>query len=130
MAKCSKNKLKQNFMGGKQPFKELERDQKEDNIIQENEAIKGRIIRDIRDLLEQGKEDYYKPVIISEMKAMEMEIKQYQLKNIIIKADHITKDFKNDLEKSDIWKNQLTIAFNFISSKDSTSHPVHFSKLY
>ena len=64
------------------------------------------------------------------MKAMEMEIKQYQLKNIIIKADHITKDFKNDLEKSDIWKNQLTIAFNFISSKDSTSRPVHFSKLY
>ena len=36
MAKCSKNKLKQNFMGGKQPFKELERDKKEDNIIQEN----------------------------------------------------------------------------------------------
>ena len=47
------------------------------------------------------------------------EIKQYQLKNILIKLDHCLKDIINNLKKSDTWKIQLAIAHNFISSIDN-----------
>ena len=42
------------------------------------------------------------------MKVMAIETKPFKSKNIII----------NNLKKSDTWKIQLTIAINFISSKD------------
>ena len=51
--------------------------------------IKERIIRDIRDLFEEEKEDYYEPVIILIMKIMGIEREHYHLKNILIKIDHI-----------------------------------------
>ena len=55
----------------------------------ENEIIKGKVIRDIRNLVEQ-EEDYYKPArtgnflskIILNMKVMVIEMKHYQLKNV------------------------------------------------
>ena len=38
------------------------------------------------------------------------------------------KDIINDLKKPDTWKIQLTIAINFISSKDSDEEYVMYSK--
>ena len=63
-------------------------------LKKENEALKDRIIRNIRNLFEQ--EDYYKPVrvrsfwskIILNMKVTVIEIKHYQMKNILIKLEH------------------------------------------
>ena len=65
-------------------------------LKKEREAIKDKIVRDIRNLLEHEEEDYYKPVrvinfwrtVIINMKVMVIEIKHYQLKNILIKLDH------------------------------------------
>ena len=61
----------------------------------ENETIKDRIIKDIRNLVEQ-EEDYYKPVragnflskIILNMKVMVIKMKQDQLKNVWKELDH------------------------------------------
>ena len=50
------------------------------------------------------------------MKVTVIKIKHHQLKNILIKT--YLKDIINDLEKSDKRKVQLTVAFDFISSKD------------
>ena len=65
----------------------------------ETKAIKDRILRDIKNLFEHEKEEenYYKQVrvskfgvtIILNMRVMMIEIKHYQLKNILIKLDHI-----------------------------------------
>ena len=65
-------------------------------LKKESEAIKDKIVRDIRNLLEHEEEDYYKPVrvinfwkaVIINMKVMVIEIKLYQLKNILIKLGH------------------------------------------
>ena len=65
-------------------------------LKKEREAIKDKIVRDIRNLLEHEEEDYYKPVrvinfwrtVIINMKVMVIKIKHYQLKNILIKLDH------------------------------------------
>ena len=51
--------------------------------------IKERIIRDIRDLFKEEKEDYHEPVIILIVKTMGNEREHYHLKNILIKIDHI-----------------------------------------
>ena len=48
---------------------------------------------------------------------MEIEIKHYQLENILIKLNHMEK-----------WKTQLTIAVNFISSKNTDEESVMHSK--
>ena len=65
----------------------------------ETKAIKDRILRDIKNLFanEKEEENYNKPVrasnfwskIILNTKVMVIEIKYYQLKNILIKLDHI-----------------------------------------
>ena len=65
-------------------------------LKKESEAIKDKIVRDIRNLLEHEEEDYYKPVrvinfwrtVIINMKVMVIGIRHYQLKNILIKLDH------------------------------------------
>ena len=56
-----------------------------------NKIIKDRILRDIRNLFEhEEEENYYQPVtIILNMKVKVIEIKQYQLKNILIKLDPV-----------------------------------------
>ena len=62
----------------------------------ENEAIKDRIIRDIRNLFKHEEEDCYEPVrevifgvtVILKMKAVVIEIRNYHLKNIFTKLDH------------------------------------------
>ena len=50
------------------------------------------------------------------MKVTVIEIKHYQLKGIN-KIRPYLKDIINDLNKSDTWNIQLTIAINFMSSK-------------
>ena len=56
------------------------------------------------------------------MKAAVIEIKHYQLKNILIKLDHII----NNSKKSETWKIQLTMANSFISSTDNNEeHVMH-----
>ena len=62
--------------------------------------------------------------IILNTEVMVIEIKRYQLKNILIK---FLKDI-NNLKKSDTWKIQLTIANNFISSIDNDEECVIHSK--
>ena len=58
---------------------------------------------------------------------MVIEIKHCQLKNILIKLDHIWKTL-NNFKKSDTWKTQLTIGNNFISSIDNDEKRVMLSK--
>ena len=64
----------------------------------ETKAIKDKILRDIHNLFEhEEEENYYKPVRASnfwnstyiENQVMVIEIKHYQLKNILLKLDHI-----------------------------------------
>ena len=62
-------------------------------IKKENDAIKDRIITDIRNVFEYEEEHYYNPVILGNfwsnnyinMKVTVIEIKYYQLKNILTK---------------------------------------------
>ena len=64
-------------------------------LKKETKPIKNKIIRYIR-ILEHEKVDYYKPVSISSLwsnillniKVMAIELKHYQLKNILIKLGH------------------------------------------
>ena len=62
------------------------------------------------------------------MKVTVIEIKHYQLKNLLIKIRPYLKDIINNLKKSDTWKIQLTIANNFISSIDNDEEHVMHSK--
>ena len=62
------------------------------------------------------------------IKVTVIEIKHYQLRNIIIKLDFFLNYIINDLQKSDLWKIQLTIAINFVSSKENGEDLVMHSK--
>ena len=63
-------------------------------LKEENEAIKERVVRNIRNFFEY-EEDYYKLIrlgnfwsnIILNMKVMNIEVKHYQLENILIKLE-------------------------------------------
>ena len=65
-------------------------------IKKENNAIKDRIITDIRNVFEHEEEHYHKPVTVGNfwsnnyinMKVTVIEIKYYQLKNILTKLYH------------------------------------------
>ena len=64
---------------------------------------------------------------------MVTEIKAYQSKHInlinqIYQIKPYLKEIINNLEKSDAWKIQLTIAIDFISSKDTDEERVMHSK--
>ena len=65
------------------------------------------------------------------MKVTILEIKHYQLKNILMKLDHtyILKDI-NNLKISDTYKTQLTIAINFILSRDNDKEHAMHGKSY
>ena len=62
------------------------------------------------------------------IKVTVIEIKHYQLRNIIIKLDFFLNYIINDLQKSDLRKIQLTIAINFVSSKENGEDLVMHSK--
>ena len=86
------------------------------------------IVRDIRNLFENEKEEnYYKPVRVSNFWSknyIEYEIngdrnKTLSVEECLNKIRPYLKDITNNLKKSDTWKFQLTIAINFISSIDN-----------
>ena len=101
-------------------------------LKKEIKAIKNRIIRDIRNLFEH-EEDFYKPVTVDNFWSNNhVECKIDSDRNItssvegyLNKIRPYLKDIIDNLKKSDIWKIQLTIAINFISSKDNHEHVMH-----
>ena len=66
--------------------------------------------------------------IIMNTKITVIEIKHYQLKNILIKLYLNLKDIINNLKTIGTWKIQLTIANNFVSSIDNGEERVIHSK--
>ena len=130
----SKPTRARNVYGGqRKPRKTKIKKQSEDKTIK---TIEGRISRNIKNLLEQEKEEYYKPVGVANFysktyieyvsngyknKALSItkyldEIKPY-LKNII-----------NNLKKSNTWKIQLTVAINIVSPEDTDEEREMHSK--
>ena len=85
------------------------------------------IIRDIRILFEQEKEDYYKPVRVDDFWSRNcIEYESNRDRNIALSTEEYLnkirsylKDIISHLKKSDTWEIQLTIAINFISSIDT-----------
>ena len=98
--------------------------------------MKDGTIRDIKNLFEQEKEDYYKPVRVvnfwsknyTEYESNWDRNKTVSIEEYLNKAKPYLKDIINDLKKSDTWKNQSKIAINFISSKDNDEERVMHSK--
>ena len=61
-------------------------------LVKETKAIKDKKLKDIKNFFEHEEENYYKPVrvtIILNMKVTVIEMKHCQLKNILIKLEHI-----------------------------------------
>ena len=93
--------------------------------------IKNRLIRDIRTLFEQ-EEDHYRPERVNNFwnnRYIEYETNGDKIRNLSLNEylNNIEPSFRNiltDLQNSDEWKIQLTIAINFISSKDAEEERV------
>ena len=91
----------------------------------ENEAIKIRITRNIRNLFEHEEEDYYKPVkvvnflsnIYIEYKSNGYINKTLSVKEYLNKIRPYLKDIINVLKKSDTWKIELAICLLEIITK-------------
>ena len=106
-------------------------------LKKENLTIKDRIIRDIRTLFELG-DDYYKPLRVGNFlnnNYIEYESNGDRNKNLLVKEYLVRikpylRDLIINLQKSDTWKIQLTIAINFISSKDIDEERLMHSKSY
>ena len=100
-----------------------------------NRLIKDRIIRDIKTLFEQ-EEDYYKPQRVSNVlnnNYIEYENNVDQNRNLSLdeylnKIEPYLRNIIVDLQNSDTWKIQLTIAINFISSKVAEEERVMHSR--
>ena len=97
-------------------------------------TIKDRIIRDIRALFEK-EDDYYIPIRIGNIwnnNYVEYESNRDKNKNLSLK-EYLSEikpylgDIIINLQKSSTWKVQLTIAINFISSKDDDEEQVMHS---
>ena len=91
----------------------------------ETKGIKGKILRDIKNLFEE----YYKLVRVNnfwsnkyiEYKSNCDRYQTLSVKEYLDKIRPYLKDIINDLKKSGIWKIQLTIAITFISSRDDNN---------
>ena len=101
---------------------------------QNERIIKNRIIRDIKTLFEQQQQDYYKPKRVSkfwknnyiEYKSNGDKNRNLSLDEYLNKTETYLRNIIIDLQNSDPWKIQLTIAINCISSKDSEEeHAMH-----
>ena len=94
------------------------------------------IIRDIKTLFLQEEEYYCKTVIISNVRNNDYikygsnsdRNKNVSVKEYLNVIKPYLKDMIIDLQISDMWKIQLTIAINFISSKDVDEQCVIHSK--
>ena len=101
-----------------------------------NEAIKHRIIRDISNLSEHEEKDYYKPVRVGNFRSNNYtEYESHGDRLITLSVEEYPnkirlylKDIRNDLKESNMWKVQLMIAINFMSSKDNDEEYVVHSK--
>ena len=101
----------------------------------ENEAIKDKIIGDIKTLFEP-EEEYCKRVRVSnfsnnnyiEYKSNGDKNKTLSIKEYLEEIKLYLKDIINNPKKSDSWKIKLAIAINFIYSKDIDKDPVMYSK--
>ena len=102
-----------------------------------NRLIKDRIIKDIRTLVEQeDDDDHFNPKRGSNFwnnNYIEYESNGDRNKNLSLdeylnKIEPYLRGIITDLQNSDTWKIQLTIAFNFISSKDVEKERVMQSK--
>ena len=106
-------------------------------LKKETLTIKDRIIRDIRTLFELG-DDYYKPIRVGNFlnnNYIEYESNGDRNKNLLVKEYLVRikpylRDLIINLQKSDTWKIQLTVAINFISSKDIDGERLMHSKSY
>ena len=93
-----------------------------------NKVIKDRMLRDIRNLFEhEDEENYYKAVRVSnfwsnnsiEYESNDDKNQTLSVEEYLNKIRIYLKNIINNLKKPDTWKIQLTIAVNFISSKDN-----------
>ena len=99
--------------------------------MKKNETIKDKTIRNIRNIFVHEEEIYYKPVRVGNFWSnsyIDYEIngdrnKTVSVEEYLNKIRPYFKDIINDLKKS-IWKIQLMIAINFMSSKDE-KHVMH-----
>ena len=106
--------------------------EKNKNII--NRLIKDKIIRDIRTLFEE-QEDNYKPKSVSSFwnnNYFEYNSNGDKIRNLspdehLNKVKPYLRGIIINLQSSDTWKNHLTIAINFISSKDTEEKRVMHS---
>ena len=109
-------------------------------LNKKDEAIKGRVLRDITKLFEKGKKDYYKLVEnfgsrnYIEFESNRDRNKALSIKEYLNKIRPYLTFIINDLKKSETWKiqltwkSQLTIAITFISSKDTDEERAMHSK--
>ena len=89
--------------------------------------MKKKAISDFRTLFESEKEDYYKPVRIGNAFSISYikcesngdKTKTLSIKEYLEEIKPYLKDIISNLKKSDIWKIQLRIAINSMSSKDT-----------
>ena len=93
-----------------------------------------RLIRDIRTLFGQQQQDYYKSERVnnfwknsySEYESNGDKNRNLSLNEYLNKVELYLRNIKIDLQNSDVWKIELTIAINFISSKDAEEeHVMH-----
>ena len=92
----------------------------------ENKGMKARIIRAIKNLFEHQEKYYYKLVKVGifrdnnyiKYKRSGDRNKNLSVKEYLNEIKPYLRDKILNLQKSDTWKIQLTIAINFISSKD------------
>ena len=103
----------------------------------ESKPIKDKLLRDIRNLFKHQEEvNYYKPVTVSNFwsnnyiihKSKGDRNKTLSVQEHLNKVRLYLKDIIYNLKKSDIWKIQLTMANNFISSIDNNKELVMHSK--
>ena len=100
--------------------------------IHNERLIKNGLIRDIRTLFEQEGQDYYKPERVDNFwnnNCMEYESSGDKNRNLSLDEylNKIKLYLRNkiiDIYNSDAWKTQLTIAINFIYSKDAEEEHV------
>ena len=103
-------------------------------LEKENKAIKGIILRDMRNIFENEEENYYKLVRVSffganiyiEYKSNSDRNKTLSVEKYLNKIRPYFKDIINNQKKSDTEKIQLKIAINFISSIDNDEERVMY----
>ena len=106
-------------------------------LKKENEVIKNRVIRDIRRLSEDEKEEnYYKPLRVGnfwsnnyiEQESSSNRNKTLSNEEYFNKIRSYLKDIINDLKKSDRWRIQLTIVIHFFFFKANNEECVKHLK--